>query len=378
MFRPGGITAHDFLRRYWQKKFYLAPQAFSRFENFIDRARAIALACRDDVESRLVVRRGRRWDVEYGPFPPARFKELPAKNWTLLIQGLNLHLAEADALLRQFDFVPWFRLDDMMASYAVPGGGVGPHFDSYDVFLLQGKGARLWQISRLRDTMFVPDAPLKLLQNFSADRQMRVTAGDVLYLPPRIAHNGIALEECVTYSIGFRAPSTQELAANFLRYLEETLELEGEYRDPEIKVQQEPGKISDAALMKAQRMLEKVKWNRRDVEDFFGRYLTEPKPHVFFSPPGKQLTRFEFRRRCEKYGVALELKTQMLYRKARVFINGETALASEALIELANKRRLSPPLSLDKQTRELLYSWYIAGYLKIDDRAVEKIAQRRC
>lgn len=362
----GRLSTQQFLRRYWQKKPYLVRGAFPEFKNFLDRSQAEALACAEDIESRLIVRNGRKWLVEHGPFKRSDFRKLPRANWTLLIHGLNLHLAEADALLRRFDFIPAFRLDDVMGSYAAGGGGVGPHYDSYDVFLLQGKGTRLWQLGSLRDDALQTGAPLKLLENFVPEREYLLEPGDMLYLPPRIAHNGVAREECVTYSIGFRAPTAQELGARFLNYLEDQLALAGEYRDPELKTQRQPAKISDAALAKAARLLAKIKWNGRDIEQFFGRYLTEPKPHVFFSPPRVPLTRAEFRARCQRSGVKLDLKTQMLYRRRNIFINGDAAQTRKALVALANERRLPARAALAKESGEVLYSWYLAGYLHID------------
>lgn len=363
----GGLTAQRFLSRYWQKKPYLIRHAFPDFENFIERLGAIALACSEEVESRVVARTASKWRVEDGPFIRSDFKKLPAKNWTLLVNGLNLHLAEADALLRRFDFIPASRLDDVMVSYAVRGGGVGPHHDSYDVFLLQGKGTRRWQLGRLRNDALVPRVPLKLLKNFIPTREYVLEPGDMLYLPPRVAHNGVALEECVTYSIGFRAPTAQELGVGFLHYLEDKLALRGEYRDPELKTQREPAKISGAALAKAMRLVAKIKWSGRDVEHFFGCHLTAPKPHVLFSPPDVPLSSARFRARCHKLGVKLDLRTRMLYRRRNVFINGEAAMASRALVALANEHRLTAGMPIDKQSGELLYSWYLAGYVHIDE-----------
>ncbi|MGH8729750.1 MAG: cupin domain-containing protein, partial [Burkholderiales bacterium] len=248
MLRLGDMTAKQFLRRHWQKSPRLIAHGFPRFENFIDRRRAIALACSHDVESRLVLRNRRQWRVEHGPFKRSDFNKLPEKNWTLLVHGVNFHLKEADRLLREFSFIPFWRLDDIMASYAAPGGGVGPHFDSYDVFLLQGIGARRWRIGRVRDSALTPNAPLNLLKNFTADCEHVVERGDVLYLPPGFAHDGTALDECVTYSIGFRAPAAQEFGVEFLIHLQDKLALEGSYRDPDLNLQRAPAKISDQAF----------------------------------------------------------------------------------------------------------------------------------
>jgi 50S ribosomal protein L16 3-hydroxylase len=376
MIHLGGLTAQQFLRRYWQKKPRLITRASPRLENFIDRGRAIALACSRQVESRLVLRRRGHWRAEHGPFKKSDFKTLPEKNWTLLIQGVNLHLAEADHLLREFSFIPYSRLDDLMVSYAVAGGGVGPHYDSYDVFLLQGMGRRRWQIGRCRDATLIPNAPLKLLKNFAPDWQHVLETGDMLYLPPHFAHHGIALDECVTYSIGFRAPAAHELAVQFLAYLEDELAANGEYHDSRLKTQRQPALISDSAIAEAARLLKRIKWNGRDIENFFGRYLSEPKPQVFFIRPRRPMTRQHFLARCRKFGVMLDLKTQMLYRDRTIFINGERARGDRVLFELANRRCLPAGPRLDRQTSDLLYSWYLAGYVSANDEP-KKLEQHR-
>src|ERR1700674_4101511 len=187
----GGLSASVFLRKYWQKKPLLVRQAVRGFQGLLSRAELFALAGRDDVESRLVSHARGRWTLAQGPFRAADLKSLPARDWTLLVQGVNLHVAAADALLRRFAFIPYARLDDVMVSYATPGGGVGPHVDSYDVFLLQGEGRRRWRV---------------WLPNGSFHKQFFVEKGDLLYLPPGWRHDGVALEPCYTYSIGFRAP----------------------------------------------------------------------------------------------------------------------------------------------------------------------------
>lgn len=359
----GELTVERFLRHFWQKN----PRLIARghFENFIDRRRAIALASSAEVESRLVIRKRGKWQVAHGPFKPSTFSKLPEKNWTLLIQGVNLHLDDADRLLREFSFIPYFRMDDVMVSYAVPGGGVGPHFDLYDVFLLQGMGRRRWEIGRCRDSGLIPGAPLKLLKNFTADSKHVLEAGDMLYLPPHFAHHGTALDECVTYSIGFHAPTAQELTERFLGYLQDELKLEGEYRDPRLEHERNPAAISDFALCEAVRLLKKIKWTRGDIEHFFGRYLSEPKPNVFFTPPRTPLTAERFSARCREFGVSLDLKSQMLYRGRTIFINGERAPGQRILFELANERSLHPARRIDSRSNELLYSWYRAGYLHL-------------
>src|SRR5439155_8345072 len=186
----GGATPARFLRRCWQKQPLLVRGAIARFEGLLPARALFALAGRDDVESRLVMREHGRWSVRQGPFRRADFQALPRRNWTLLVQGLNMHLDAADALLQRFAFIPFSRLDDVMVSYDAPGGGVGPHCDSYDVFLLQGKGRRRWRIGRQRDLALKPRMPLKILARFRPEQEWVLGPGDMLYLPPAIAHEG--------------------------------------------------------------------------------------------------------------------------------------------------------------------------------------------
>ncbi len=209
----GGQTPHAFMRAHWQKRPLLVRRALPGFRGVIARRALERLAARDDVESRLIECSRNRWRVTHGPLTRTRLARAGSTDWTLLVQGLNLHLEAADRLLRRFAFLPQARLDDVMVSYAAPGGGVGPHADSYDVFLLQGEGRRVWRLARPRDWVFAADAPLKLIEDFRADDEYLLEPGDMLYLPPGWGHEGVALEPCFTYSIGFRAPQGAELAA---------------------------------------------------------------------------------------------------------------------------------------------------------------------
>ena len=231
----GGHAPATFLRRYWQKEARLVRDAVPGFAGLFSRKALFDLAGRDDVESRLVVRGRGTWTMEHGPFRRARFSALPATGWTLLVQGVNLHSDAADALLRRFAFLPYARLDDLMVSYAAPGGGVGPHFDSYDVFLLQGEGRRRWRYGRQADLSLKAGLPVKILRRFTPQQDAVLAPGDMLYLPPSYAHDGVAVDACTTYSIGFRAPSHNEIAQAFLDHLRDELALEGRYADPDLE-----------------------------------------------------------------------------------------------------------------------------------------------
>jgi 50S ribosomal protein L16 3-hydroxylase len=366
----GGRTPRNFLRDYWQKKPLLVRGALPGFKGLLARNDLIDLACRDDSQSRLVIQQKGKWQVEHGPFVARNFSRLSKKAWTLLVQDVNHFLPAARDLLRRFNFIPYARLDDLMVSYAPKGGGVGPHFDSYDVFLLQGMGRRLWQISAQHDRSLVADAPLKILRNFRPEQEWVLEPGDMLYLPPGYAHNGVAEDDCMTYSIGFRAPSYQELATQFLVYLQDHIEIDGMYRDPDIVLQPHPAHISLAMLRQTGSALGKIKWNSADIERFIGTYLTEPKPHVFFAPPSPSLTQKRFAQQVKKNGLRLDLKSRMLCRGKSIFLNGDAYPVSSAacrlLEKLADQQELAAGEIIAAEAMALLHQWYLYGYIGTD------------
>jgi len=371
--RPlGGLPVRSFLRRHWQKQPLLVRNAVPGFAGIVDRGAMIELACGDVCESRLVLRQGRRWIVEHGPFERRRLGRLPASRWTLLVQGIDKVLPQARQLLAYFNFIPYSRLDDLMVSYAPDGGGVGPHFDSYDVFLLQGPGQRQWQIGKPADLTLVDNAPLKILKRFSPEGQCLLNPGDMLYLPPAFAHDGVAVGACYTYSIGFRALSHRELLSEFLLFLEENLALEGRYADADLQPQKHPAQIGAAMIDRIERLLRSIRWQRRQVVEFLGRYLTEPKPHVRFAPPHPPLSQRAFRRAARRTGVVLTPASSVLYAGSMVFINGESHRIGPAVQPsvhtLADARHL-PGHALGRAPSgvivELLYRWYCDGYIEL-------------
>ena len=255
----GGLAPGAFLSGWWQKKPLLIRNAMPGFKPMISKADLFALAKQDEVESRLVSRRGKLWQLDHGPFRARDLKRDAEEKWSLLVQGVNLHSATADALLRRFNFIPYVRLDDLMISYANDGGGVGPHFDSYDVFLLQAHGRRRWRVSMQQDKTLLPNAPLKILKNFKSTMEWTLEPGDMLYLPPGCAHDGVAMGECMTYSIGFRAPSAPELARGFLEHLAETVVRQGFYADAGLKPAARPALLDDAYVEHAARLAGNLK-----------------------------------------------------------------------------------------------------------------------
>ena len=365
----GTIEPKQFLRKHWQKKPLLARAAVSEIADVFSKSTLMALACRDDVESRLVMRANGRWQVDRGPFRRRALDQLPARGWTLLVQGVENHLPQARALLTRFSFIPYARQDDVMVSIAPPGGGVGPHFDSYDVFLLQASGKRRWRLSAQSDLRLRPRAPLKILKRFVAEESFDVEPGDLLYLPPQYAHDGIARSDCITCSIGFRAPSAQEICQGFLAWLQDHVELHGFYADRDLALQRHPAQISDAMLARIEEMIGALRWRRADIARYLGEYLTEPKPQIWFTPPRVPLGLSSFVRKARNRGVRLALKSRMLFDDRGVYINGERAAVPAqgrgALIDLADKRTLAPWPRAADPIANILHQWYKSGYVEL-------------
>ena len=366
----GEMTPARFLAEYWQKKPLLVRQALPGFTGLVTREEIFSLACNPDVESRHVRYRPEAPDessVEHGPQKRSRLRGR-REPWTVLVQGLNLWAPEADALLHRFNFIPQARLDDIMVSYAVDGGGVGPHFDNYDVFLLQGIGKRRWQIADQTDRSLVEGAPLRILRNFRPVHDWVLEPGDLLYLPPHWAHNGIAIGECATYSVGFKSPTAQELAQGFLDWLGEHLCLRGMYADPDLALQENAAEISPTMIGRVAGMLEGIHWSRADVAAFLGSYLTEPKPTIFFEPPDKPLDLAAFAGAIQTRGCALDARTLLLWSaEAGFHINGEPLACAPAdrdiLAALAHRRRLEGGQSLPASLLRLFHAWYEDGFL---------------
>jgi len=363
----GGLSVAEFLRDYWQKKPLLIRKALPAFEGLLDPQQLIGLACEEDVQARIVTQYGGKFGLQHSPFEPGDFGHFGKKKWSVLVQGVNHHLPEATELLKLFSFIPHARLDDLMVSYAPAGGGVGPHFDSYDVFLLQGAGHRRWQISTQADQTLIEGAPLRILKDFRVEQEWVLEAGDMLYLPPHCAHNGIAEDDCMTYSIGFRTPAYQELAEQFLVYLQDRIEVNGMYADPDLKAQKHPSEIGSAMLDQVEQAIKQVRWDKEDIANFLGCYLSEPKPHIFFDSPEHPLTEAKFRQALQKQGVTLDLKSQMLCHSGWIFINGEEFEAGKdnypLLRQLADERELPAATDISDECVELLYQWYQDGYL---------------
>ncbi|NWF08026.1 cupin domain-containing protein [Pseudomonas salomonii] len=276
----GGITAREFLRDYWQKKPLLIRQAIPDFESPIDADELAGLALEEEVESRLVIEHGERpWELRRGPFAEDAFSTLPEREWTLLVQAVDQFVPEVAELLGHFRFLPSWRIDDVMISFAAPGGSVGPHFDNYDVFLLQAQGKRNWKIGQMcnSESPLLQHADLRILAEFEQSEEWVLEPGDMLYLPPRLAHFGIAEDDCMTYSVGFRAPSAAEVLTHFTDFLSQYLTDEERYTDADAQPVSDPHQIQTDALDRLKGLLAEHMSDERMLLTWFGQFMTEPR-----------------------------------------------------------------------------------------------------
>jgi 50S ribosomal protein L16 3-hydroxylase len=351
------------MRTHWQKQPLLIRQAWPGVQPPVSRPAMFALAAQDDVESRLVVHHGTGkadWTLRRGPLQRRQLPPLGQPGWTLLVQGLDTHVDAARAMLERFRFVPDARLDDVMLSWASDGGGVGPHVDGYDVFLLQISGRRRWRIAPPGDRAFVPDLPLRILQHFEPTQEWLLEPGDMLYLPPLWAHDGVAEgADCMTCSVGFRVPARDALADDLLQRLADSDSDGPYYRDPAQRATTDPARIPAALQRFALEAVHKRLSRPEALHRALGESMTEPKPHVWF-PPGEPWTQAE--------GVVLDRRTRMMYDDENVYINGESvrakgvdarlarALADERRLPAAACRRFSPA------ARALIAEWVLDGW----------------
>jgi 50S ribosomal protein L16 3-hydroxylase len=269
-----------FLRDHWQKKPLLIRNPWTSWSNPLEPDELAGLACEEEVESRLVTRMGGTWKLEHGPLPETRFGRLGKEQWTLLVQAVDQFVPAVAALIEPFRFVPNWRIDDVMVSYAADGGGVGPHFDQYDVFLVQGLGKRRWQIGGRCDRAaeLLPHDDLRLLAAFEARDEWILEPGDILYVPPGVAHDGVAVgDDCMTYSIGFRAPSRGELIDHWSEHLLAEMQDDDRYADPDLQAQANPGEISAQAIARLHAMVTGTMLDRDAFARWFGQYESARK-----------------------------------------------------------------------------------------------------
>ncbi len=350
------------MHRHWQRRPLVIRLALPGVRSPVTRRELFGLARRDDVESRLVLRDAGSWTVRQGPLPASALPELSRPRWTLLVQGVDLKVPAARLLMDRFRFVPEARLDDLMVSWASDGGGVGPHVDSYDVFLLQVMGRRRWSFGRVGETRLVPGLPLKILDRFEPESECLLDEGDMLYLPPGWGHDGLALGPCMTASIGFRAPAGRELAGELLARLADVSDSHAPalYRDAGALATTTPGQVPPKLQLFARRAAASMLREPLCIERALGEYLSEPKAQVWFeAAPHAGIN----------HGVTLAASSRMMYDMHHIFINGESLRAAGRDATLM--RRLADHRSLDAvacgrastAARAQLLEWLSQGWL---------------
>ena len=369
----GDLTLERFLSEFWQQKPILIRGAFEEFKPVIAPDELAGLALEEDVESRLIRYNpsNNDYQLERGPIPEERFGELPEENWTLLVQAVDHYVPEATDLLNLFSFIPRWRIDDLMISYATPGGGVGPHYDNYDVFLIQASGTRRWELGGYEDSSSprLPDAPVMVLSEFESEIEFDLAVGDMLYLPPRLAHNGIATsEDCITYSVGFRAPSESEFLRSISDHVGEQLSAEKRFTDPQRTITKAPGQVdeSDAAKIKA-RLVELIS-DEQNFNQWLGELLSEPKYPDMVQAVAEDEFNDWFQEALE-VGVEVAPNTRLIYLESdsnRLFCNGEAISVASTewplAKSLADYRNLAPD-DLDSNQQELLTKLFQLGAL---------------
>ena len=296
----GSVTPAEFLRSYWQRQPLLVRGAVPNYESPLSADELAGLALDADVESRIVLEKGANgpWELRHGPFDAATFETLPESGWTLLVQAIDLWVPECQELLQRFDFIPPWRLDDLMVSYAPIGGSVGPHFDQYDVFLLQVEGERRWQLGGVCDagTKLVTNTDLQIIDDFVPKQDWLLQPGDMLYVPPNVAHWGVAQSASLTFSIGFRSPSLSDMLGDLACELA-ARGADSHYRDPMLLPSMAREKIDPVFIAEAKRQLLALIDDDALIADWFARYMTAPKyPELIDSTAESRVAAVELQR----------------------------------------------------------------------------------
>jgi 50S ribosomal protein L16 3-hydroxylase len=387
-----GLSPKQFMRRHWQKKPLLIRSAFPNFKPPISIAQVLKLCSHELAESRMITQQGKSksWSMHHGPFSKKEIPSVQAPRWTVLVQQVNTLLPEADQFLGHFRFVPEARLDDLMISVAGPDGGIGAHVDSYDVFLVQAAGRRRWEISEAVDPALVPNVPLRILKNFKAQQEWVLEPGDMLYLPPGVAHRGTAVgPACMTWSIGFRAPNRVSLAesvwASHIDSLEDT-----DWRDPWLDATSTPGEIPQRLLKTFARQVRESLPDQAAIERGVACVLSEPAPAAVFEPPSEPDSLAVFSRKIATTGLRLAPASRLLYSKGRFYFNGEEWTATAAsrprgdgvsslrgpkargnppVLELLANTRALPPAAcakLNAAEKNFAYRAFLNGWIRYD------------
>ena len=376
---PGDISVETFLQDYWQKKPLLVKNAFPDIQSPLTPDELAGLACEDDANSRIVFEQHEQghWHVQHGPLNEDDFRDLPEKNWTLLVTDVEKHVPAARELIDRFRFIPDWRIDDLMISYAPEGGSVGPHTDAYDVFLIQTHGQRRWMLNQDFDTTCLEGTELRILEHFTAAQDWVLNPGDMLYLPPNIAHYGIALNECMTCSVGFRAPSYSNLVSEYAENLAADIDQALRYEDPDLACTQHPAEISADALKRIRSIIA----SRLTVDDdrlvhWFGEFSSESRSGIHTQPPEKTVSSYDELAASLTADsiIAQSPAVKFLYARnndaALLFVDGNRYATSQAFASaLTDKRKINALLLIEsvngQADQQTLLELYNCGYLLI-------------
>ena len=381
---PEGVTTESFLRLFWQRKPLLMRGALSDYSCPLDADELAGLACEPDIESRLVLEHGTTpWEVRHGPFDSAVFAALPGTHWSLLVQDVDKHIPDVARLLDRFRFIPEWRIDDVMISYACDQGSVGPHTDQYDVFLFQAQGNRRWQIDTRNDRAsdLRHDCELKVLENFDAEHEWLLEPGDILYLPPGVAHWGIAEGACITCSIGYRAPALREILGSWAEFLNQSVSPDDYYRDAIVEPQAFSAEITSTTFDAIDELITKLtRAEKDDKRRWFGEFITEVKPHLTPEPPEQALDpdhlyeRFRARSVVYRHPYSRAAFAALDGERLGLFFNGDTYVFADrfrGFVNIVAHERemhfgyLAEWLEYDA-CRQVLAQLYNAGYLVFD------------
>lgn len=371
----GDISLDVFLREYWQKKPLLIRNAFPDLISPITAEELAGLACEEDVNARIVIEKdgSSPWEVRYGPFDEDSFSQLPESHWTLLVNDVEKYIPETKALFDQFRFIPDWRKDDLMISYAEDGGSVGPHLDAYDVFLIQIEGQRNWKISHQHCNRFIDDIELKILSEFNADEDWLLDPGDMLYLPPNLAHYGIAKGPCMTASVGFRAPSARAMVSEFAEFIANQCPETLRYSDPDIQHQSNPAEIGSMALSNIKDMLsQQLMIDDSQLAQWFGEYMTDARSSNQLSEVNSNISDFENLKKqlLAQTDIQQSPFSRFLFTRtengALLFVDGQSYEISTLLAENICKNQSIDPdnifkIALSEQDKNTLLNLYNRG-----------------
>jgi 50S ribosomal protein L16 3-hydroxylase len=369
----GKISNDVFLKKYWQKKPLLIRGAIKNFKSLITEKDLFKIAQNETAISRLIEYKHGIWQVKYGPFKKSDLPKKTNTSWTMLVQNINHHVPFAESFLNLFKFIPYARLDDLMVSFATKKGSVGPHYDSYDVFLFQAHGEREWKISDQKKFSLDKKSAIKIITNFKTKNSWVLKPGDMLYLPPNVGHWGISQsDDCLTYSIGFRAPGTFEIQSKFLDFIQDNLITNQNdlYKDPNLDLQKNPAEINLNMIKKIQQIVNQLRWNAKSINTFIGQLLTEPIEGAVFET-SKPLTLEIFKKDLIRKPLKLNPKTRMLFIKNNFYINGELIETDKKSVvhlkQLANDREISVKSTLNKKDLNalgiVLLPLYLSGFI---------------